>query len=176
MELSSEEWRPVPSHEGSYEVSDHGRVRSLDRIIARAASASRSATTVARRGRLLIPGRRSSEYVAVGLGRTGSHYVHSLVLCAFVGPRPPEAEARHLNGDPTDNRLSNLEWASRSVNSQDKKWHTLPKNYKLRPADVCEIRTQRAGGAKLRVIAEKYGVSCWTISAVCLRRTHGDVA
>jgi len=27
--MRTEEWRPVPGYEGHYEVSDHGRIRSL---------------------------------------------------------------------------------------------------------------------------------------------------
>ena len=36
--------------------------------------------------------------------------VAELVLTAFIGPKPPGAVARHLNGDKTDNRLENLSW------------------------------------------------------------------
>jgi hypothetical protein len=45
--------------------------------------------------------------------------VHCLVLETFVGPCPKGAECRHLNSDPSDNRLNNLKWGTRSENAQD---------------------------------------------------------
>jgi hypothetical protein len=45
--------------------------------------------------------------------------VHHLVLEAFVGPQPPGAEGCHWNDDPTDNRLENLRWDTRSANQFD---------------------------------------------------------
>lgn len=48
--------------------------------------------------------------------------VHCLVLFAFTGPRPFEkAQARHLDDDNTNNRLSNLCWGTQSENMQDLK-------------------------------------------------------
>ena len=46
-------------------------------------------------------------------------YLHTWVLTAFVGPRPPGGVARHLNDVRTDNRLENLVWGSRSDNMND---------------------------------------------------------
>lgn len=45
--------------------------------------------------------------------------VHTLVLEAFVGPRPDGADACHENGNRRDARLTNLRWDSRSGNVQD---------------------------------------------------------
>jgi len=51
-------------------------------------------------------------------------FVHTLVLTAFVGPRPPSLEARHLNGNPQDNRWpENLAWGTHSENEKDKIKH-----------------------------------------------------
>ena len=57
--------------------------------------------------------------VAPGTSGRVRRYLHDLVLTAFVGPRPEGAVARHLNDDPTDNRLVNLAWGSRSENQMD---------------------------------------------------------
>lgn len=106
---------PIPGYAGSYEVSDHGQVRSIARI-----------DYAGRRwpGRILKPGRTGSggDYLKVTLCRDGqveSRAIHRLVLLAFAGEPSPGLVARHLNGVPSDNRLSNLAWGTQSENNQD---------------------------------------------------------
>lgn len=50
-------------------------------------------------------------------------FIHRLVLQTFVGPCPPGMECRHLDGNPTNNRLCNLCWGTRSENQHDRKRH-----------------------------------------------------
>lgn len=110
-------WEPVVGHEGSHAVSDHGRVRSLDRTMIR------GSTPVRLRGRVLRPsGDAQGEHQRVVIGGR-TRLVHSLVLEAFIGPRPPGFEACHNDGDPANNRLSNLRWDTRSANTRDRVRH-----------------------------------------------------
>jgi hypothetical protein len=55
-------------------------------------------------------------------------YVHRLVLCSFVGPRPVGMVCRHLNGNQKDNRLENLAWGTIAENNRDRVKHgTIPR-------------------------------------------------
>ncbi len=49
--------------------------------------------------------------------------VHSLVLRAFVGPRPKGMQIRHINGIKSDNRLENLAYGTAKENAADRKIH-----------------------------------------------------
>ena len=111
-------WKDVPGYEGQYQVSDHGRVKSLDRDIVQM---SRWGTLYMKsvKGVMLRPGRMPAGHVSVSLGRNNSQCVHKLVLLAFVGPAPGGHECLHDNGDPSDNRLSNLRWGTRGDNIRD---------------------------------------------------------
>lgn len=154
----TEEWRPVPGFENQYRVSNFGQVFSV------------------RSGRVLRPGRMSSGHLSVSLGRGNTVCVHALVLLAFVGDRPEGKEARHINGVPADNALSNLEWATRSRNAQDKKWHAGAKGYKLRPQAVLHLREKRKAGASVSDLAEEFGVGKTTVYyAIKGKRFHRDV-
>lgn len=117
----AEQWRPVVGFEGYYEVSDQGGVRSLDRVVDRGGSPMR------RRGQpLSTSGVHPSGHLYVNLrmnGGGGTHQVHRLVMAAFAGPCPDGMEVRHLNGDPTDNRLENLAYGTRSENIRDQVTH-----------------------------------------------------
>lgn len=115
----SEIWKPVVGYEGYYEVSDHGRVRSLTRIVT-----TSDGRTWEQPGRILRPGvsgERSPRQV-VSLHREGhgrSHLVHRIVLQSFVGPCPDGMEGCHNDGDPQNNWLSNLRWDTSSENNLD---------------------------------------------------------
>ena len=107
-----ERWLPVPGYEGLYEVSDQGAVMSLKK---------------GRRPRKLQWWRGLYRTIQLfdktGTGRAKGFYVHNLVLLAFVGPRPDGLVTRHLNGNPSDNRLSNLAYGTYSENQQDSIQH-----------------------------------------------------
>lgn len=112
-----EEWRPVVGYEGAYEVSDLGRVRSLDRIDSRGNRAW---------GRLLRADPQASGHLRVALcveGKARRLFVHKLVLDAFVGPCPVGMETCHNDGDPTNNAVSNLRWDTKSANARDRRLH-----------------------------------------------------
>ena len=111
-------WKDVPGYEGQYQVSDKGRVRSLDRTISQM---SRYGTLYLKdiKGVVLRPGRMPAGHMSVSLGRNNSQCVHKLVLLAFVGPAPEGHECLHGNGDPSDNRLENLRWGTRGDNIRD---------------------------------------------------------
>ena len=108
-----EVWSPVVGYEGLYEVSDAGRVRSLDRQIAHEGRGRRYM-----RGRVLSQSAMRNGYLKVGLPG-GNALVHRLVLTAFVGPCPSGMEGCHNDGDRSNNRLDNLRWDSRKENNLD---------------------------------------------------------
>lgn len=112
-----EAWRAVPGYEGTYEVSDLGRVRSLDRI-------KRDGRRWHGRMMRLIPHERG--YLTVKLCRDNTcrmWFVHRLVLMAFVGEAPAGSEARHLDGDSSNAALANLAWGTHSENMLDQVRH-----------------------------------------------------
>lgn len=110
-------WKPIPEYEGYYEVSDQGRVRSIDRVIVRDNGMPQTV-----RSRVLRPALNRLGYEGCHLYRRGmgeGFSVHRLVLLAFVGPCPEGMEVRHLNGVPADNRLTNLRYGTSLENKMD---------------------------------------------------------
>ena len=108
-----ETWLPIPGFENHYEVSDIGRVRSLDR----ADSLGRR-----RNGRILKAPMNSAGRRQVGLCRGGKRrqaLVHQLVALAFHGKPVSGQEVRHLDGDKLNNLATNLAWGTRSENQHD---------------------------------------------------------
>lgn len=111
--MTTETWRPVVGFEHAYEVSNHGRVRSIPRVDARGRRWTR---------RILRPGAQPSGHLSVSLSSTGERSmrkVHRLVLEAFVGPCPEGMEGLHRDDDPMNNDLANLRWGTRSDNLHD---------------------------------------------------------
>ncbi|TXG90667.1 hypothetical protein DW322_11145 [Rhodococcus rhodnii] len=117
----TEEWRDILGYEGSYQVSDTGRVRSLDRLIV-----LKNGSTQQWRGRVLSPGVTPYGHQTVRLMRGGtgqSTFVHRLVAIAFIGAAPAGHECCHRDGDPINNNVSNLYWGTRSDNLHDQVRH-----------------------------------------------------
>ncbi|QDF19244.1 hypothetical protein SEA_STICKYNOTE_47 [Corynebacterium phage Stickynote] len=102
----NEEWRDIEGHEGLYQVSNTGMVKSL------------------RSGNILKENSVECGHQRINLGRRENGlWVHRLVLEAFVGPCPPWMECCHNNGDPSDNRVENLRWDTKKSNMADRRKH-----------------------------------------------------
>jgi hypothetical protein len=161
-------WKPV-SIDARYEVSNHGRVRSTDMELP-----CRGGHTRIHRGKILTPGANASGHLTVLIaGR--SQYVHSLVATAFLGPKPfPGAEVRHRDGDPSRNADTDLEWATRGRNNQDRKHHA-GQNGRLTLDEVRAIKRRLNKGEKGRDLAFEYGIGESAVSAIKNGHNHAEV-
>ena len=105
--MDNEVWKDIKGFEGLYQVSNMGRVKSLNY--------NRTG-----KEKILSPGKDGVGYLFVDLRREGSrklHYIHRLVLMAFSPVENIEnLEVNHLDEDKTNNRIDNLEWCDRSYN------------------------------------------------------------
>lgn len=104
-QIKCEEWRDISEFRGIYQVSDLGRVKSIERRI----------NTRVYKAQIMKPftGNNGSLFVRLRNG-TGAQYRRSiakLVLLEFVGQPPKMAkQAKHLDSDNKNNKLENLAW------------------------------------------------------------------
>ena len=149
---STEIWRDIPGHEGRYQASTHGRIRSLKR-------------------NLIMQGDLVCGYLQIRLSKNGlpdRRKVHHFVLETFVSPRPEGKECRHLNGDRTDNRLANLAWGTSAENGRDKASHHSLKGTRhgmnrLTPFQAFMLRESSLGNY---VLGRLFGVTGASIESI----------
>lgn len=112
-----EEWRDIKGYEGIYQVSNLGRVRSLDRFVR---------THERFGGTRLVKGKIKSlpllvGYPTVNLDKDYKHkveYVHRLVAEAFIPNPENKPEVNHKDANKTNNNAENLEWVTHLENVQ----------------------------------------------------------
>lgn len=161
----AERFLPIPGYEGMYEISDLGKVRSIDRVV----KARKGKDTYQRMsyGKIIQPFFTNYGYLSVKLNKDGqrtAHRINRLVLNAFVGPRPDMA-SNHINAIPTDNRLCNLEWVTLKGNRMHfiNNFRTVERMgcfHKLSVDQVKEIISLRKSTRMtILQIADRYGVS-----------------
>ena len=111
--MKNEEWRDVVGYEGLYQVSDQGRVKSLERKVPK----WDGERTV--KERILKPAPTKYGYLQFNLyagGKQKALTVHRLVCEAFHENPDNKQEVNHINENKTDNRACNLEWCTRTEN------------------------------------------------------------
>ena len=102
-----EQWKPVKGYEELYEVSNLGRVKSLN-------------YNHTGKERILKPGKVGNGYLQVGLWKNGKEkrfLVHRLVAIAFLPNPEGLPEVNHRNEDKTNNVVSNIEWCDAKYNN-----------------------------------------------------------
>lgn len=117
--MADEIWKAVFGYEGLYEVSNYGRVRSLDRIVEQINNGT--ACKRLYKGKILKLKKENNGYLRAHLSKDGvakSVAVHRIVAMAFC-PNPDNKPAvNHLDCNPVNNSATNLEWVTYKENMQ----------------------------------------------------------
>lgn len=106
-------WKDIDGYP-NYQVSNLGRVRSLDRIITTKKGMVRNL-----KGKIMTPNPDLNNYQHLLLSKEGEQsgfLVHRLVAQAFLPNPDNKPEINHINTIRTDNRVENLEWCTRKEN------------------------------------------------------------
>lgn len=120
---------PVKGYEGSYEISDQGQIRSIDRVVL-----GSDGVAYPFKGRILRPHpNKNVEYLQISLWKNGvasTQYIHILVAQAHI-PNPNSLpEVNHKDGVRSNNSKSNLEW----VTSLGNKLHAIQTGLRIYPS------------------------------------------
>lgn len=130
--LDGEEWRSVKGYEKLYKVSNYGRVLSLPRNASRRRDGK--VTPIRVSAKILKPDIDSKGYCRAHLSKNGSAksiLVHRLVAQAFI-PNPNDyPQVNHLDCNPSNNRVDNLEWCNQSMQEIHKLHTTFDGNTSL---------------------------------------------
>ena len=162
-------WKDIPNYEGRYQVSNHGRVYSLNQ-----------------RKTLMKPSISNYGYHRIGLYKNNVRtfkFIHRLVAQTFI-PNPNNLpEVNHLDGVKTNNKVNNLEWSTKSNNEKHAfrtglkiscKGIKHPKS-KLTEQQVLEIRNKYMPRKySLTMLANEYNISFQLVSLIINRKiwTH----
>lgn len=119
--IINELWKDIINFEGYYQVSNHGRVRSLDRYVV----ANKNGGLKLLKGKIMkltkAKGRNNDGYLVVNLRKKGKNKVlgvHRLVAEAFVDNPNNYPIPNHKDGNKENNFSDNLEWTTYSQNNQ----------------------------------------------------------
>lgn len=120
-QLEQEEWRDIAGYEGIYQVSDLGRVRSLDRI---KITSNNGKEYLAEIKGVLIVQERSKSSVRVRMSKEGVgtwFKLDKLVATTFLKEPLEGGSLIHIDGDPFNNAVTNLKWGSSNVKAKRSK-------------------------------------------------------
>lgn len=115
MTILKEQWKPVKGYEGYYEVSNTGKIRSLDRCVT-----IRGNVIQHRKGKLISSHINKRGYVEVNISKHAKNAtlkLHRLVAQAFI-PNPFHyPQVNHKDENKQNNCVDNLEWCTNHYNS-----------------------------------------------------------
>lgn len=163
VRIISEEWKPIQGYEGVYEVSCQGNVRSLDRFVKTSKSGKKFV-----KGRLLKPVAVKG-YSIVSLCLNGHQVekkIHRLVANAFLDNPFELPQVNHLDGNKTNNNVSNLEFCSPLHNVKhafdtglcDRSIAQRHYGAKLKNSDIPIIRSRLSSNESPTSIAKDYSI------------------
>jgi len=111
-----EEWRDIKGWEGSYQASNFGRIRSVDRFVKDKKDFQKKI-----KGKIINPSMGTHGYLSISLYNNGiskTYTVHKIIAITFIEPIRGKNFINHIDGNKINNHLSNLEHVTRSENDK----------------------------------------------------------
>jgi len=172
--MEKEIWKPIEGFENIYEISNHGRVKSLDRYVG---TGIKGNSKVLRKGKILKPSINCTGYLCVGLcdkstNRKITALVHRLVAGRYVENSESKQIINHKDFNKQNNYFENLEWCTTQENVRYSVKHgRYPSgennhNSKLSWEEVNQIREMRRNGLTLRKIGLIFNIADMTVLGI----------
>lgn len=163
-------WKEIPGTNGAYMANDEtGEIRSTDRY-----------GTDGRRlkGKILIPWKQNSGYDVVTLyvnNISRNYLVHRLIAKTFLEELPGKTDVNHIDGNKSNNKVSNLEYVTRSENirhcvARNAFSHRVSRYHPVHMLDMEGIYQQSFDSIK--EAAEYVGVSTMQIQYALQGKSH----
>lgn len=147
-------WKDIQGYKNRYQVSNHGKVRSL------------------KRNNILKPEIKNDGYLRVCLyanGKKKHKRINRLVARAFIENQNNKSQVNHKDGNKKNNHVSNLEW----MTDKENKKHSVKNGLnaygerngksKLKKDDILKIRKKIKNQESIKLIAIQFNVSITTI-------------
>lgn len=157
--MEQEIWKDIKGFEGCYQISSHGRVKSLERKVGSRWDGIR---TVKEKIRKPMLDKVTGAYKVMLISKAGSRNVGiaNLVAESFLLNTNNLPKLAWLYGDKTNNHVSNLEYQKLKFT---RKGH---RGQKLAPSDIPKIRNRISSGESNSEIAKSYSVRSPTINHI----------
>jgi hypothetical protein len=168
-------WKSIKGYSGLYEVSNHGRVRSLDRVLTQTRRGKKC--QVSFKGRIIRQTSMPSGHLSVVISHNGTiegFKVHTLVAEAFIREKLSGEHVHHRDFDPRNNRLENLEITT-AANNVNYSMRADRLGTKLNRDKVLQIKYALAWGETQTALASQFGVGFPSINAIARGRNWGWV-
>ena len=176
--LFMEIWKDIKGYEGYYQVSNLGRVKSLDRV------ATYSDKKVHHlKGRVLKPMVTKHGYEIVDLRKDRKRKtskVHRLVAIAFLDNPKNKPQVNHIDGVKLNNNLNNLEWVTNAenirhaykkglINTAKGERHAQSKITKEQVLEIRDIYSK--GGLTQEQVGQLFGIDQTHVSDIVNKRS-----
>lgn len=166
-------WKDIEGYEGLYQVSNLGRVKSLERLVTQ-----RPGVTYTRPEQIIKhnSGAKLKGYPNLNLCRNGrvvNALIHRLVAQAFI-PNPDNKRCiNHIDGDKNNFKISNIEWVTHSENTKHAFRTGLQKqNYVFGTGHGMS----KLDDVSVRVIREAYAENKWSYQQIANYFKMGQAA
>lgn len=164
--MQKETWKDIEGYEGLYQVSDLGRIKSLNFNKTKRRKLLKQACTY------------DYKHITLFLnGKRTIYRVHRLVAVAFIENIGNKPEVNHIDGKKSNNKASNLEWCTSSENSMHAIKNKLSSTFgeganfsKLKKSQVIRILEKHKSGERICDLAKYYKVSETSIINITKRR------
>lgn len=164
--MKEEKWVSINEYNGHYEISNHGRVKSTERIVCRKGKI-RKIHSIKMPNKILKTRKDKYGYERISLHLNNimkTFHIHKLVAIHFIQNPKNKPEVNHIDGNKLNNCVDNLEWVTGKENIQHAHLNNLIKYTGIPVMQIDKdnkvVRVWNSGNEAARMLKIDQGAIC----------------